>query len=63
MYHLILSHPLNHLSNFEFFFEIAYIAFLLPIFSSIHLAKFNVDTRQTSSFIGKTPTPSCSYIY
>lgn len=57
MYHLILSYPLNHLSNFEVFFEISYIAFLLPIFSSIRLAKFNIDIRQTSSFIG-LPTPA-----
>jgi|TARA_B110000116_G_scaffold257195_1_gene257136 CDP-diacylglycerol--serine O-phosphatidyltransferase len=32
------------------------IAFLLPIFSAIRLAKYNLDTRQTSSFIG-LPTP------
>lgn len=31
-------------------------AFLLPVFSAIRLAKFNVDTRQTTSFIG-LPTP------
>ena len=31
-------------------------AFLLPIFAAIRLAKFNVDTRQTTSFIG-LPTP------
>ncbi len=32
-------------------------AFLIPIFSALRLAKFNVDTRQTSSFIG-VPTPA-----
>jgi len=32
-------------------------AFLIPIFSAIRLAKFNVDERQTSSFIG-LPTPA-----
>lgn len=31
-------------------------AFLLPVFSAVRLAKFNVDTRQTTSFIG-LPTP------
>ncbi len=36
---------------------IAYIAFLIPIFSAIRLAKFNNDTRQTESFIG-LPTPA-----
>ena len=34
-----------------------YIAFLIPVFSALRLAKFNVDTRQTSSFIG-LPTPA-----
>ena len=31
-------------------------ALLLPVFSAVRLAKFNVDTRQTTSFIG-LPTP------
>lgn len=35
----------------------SYIAFLVPIFSALRLAKFNVDERQTSSFIG-LPTPA-----
>jgi CDP-diacylglycerol--serine O-phosphatidyltransferase len=33
------------------------IAFLLPVFSAIRLAKFNIDTRQTSSFLG-LPVPA-----
>lgn len=36
---------------------IPYLAFLLAIFSALRLAKFNVDERQTSSFIG-LPTPA-----
>lgn len=36
---------------------IFYPAFLITIFSGIRLAKFNVDTRQTDSFIG-VPTPA-----
>ena len=36
---------------------IPYIAFLISVFSGLRLAKFNVDTRQTSSFIGM-PTPA-----
>lgn len=35
----------------------SYIAFVIPIFSAIRLAKFNNDTRQTDSFIG-LPTPA-----
>jgi CDP-diacylglycerol--serine O-phosphatidyltransferase len=30
---------------------------LIPVFSALRLAKFNIDTRQTSSFIG-LPTPA-----
>ena len=32
-------------------------AFILAVFSALRLAKFNIDTRQTSSFIGM-PTPA-----
>lgn len=34
-----------------------FIAFLIPIFSAIRLAKFNVDTRQTNHFLG-LPVPA-----
>lgn len=34
-----------------------YTAFLLAAFSALRLAKFNLDTRQTTSFIG-LPTPA-----
>lgn len=34
-----------------------YTAFLMAAFSAMRLAKFNLDTRQTSSFIG-VPTPA-----
>lgn len=33
------------------------LSFLITIFSAIRLAKFNIDTRQTNSFIG-VPTPA-----
>lgn len=36
---------------------IPYSAFLIAVFSGLRLAKFNIDTRQTSSFIGM-PTPA-----
>ncbi len=36
---------------------ISYIALSIAVFSAIRLAKFNVDTRQTDSFIG-VPTPA-----
>ena len=38
------------------------IPFLIPIFSAYRLAKFNIDTRQTTSFIG-LPTPANALIW
>ena len=34
-----------------------FFAFIIPVFSGLRLAKFNIDDRQTSSFIG-LPTPA-----
>jgi CDP-diacylglycerol---serine O-phosphatidyltransferase len=34
-----------------------YVAFLIPVFSAVRLAVFNLDTRQTDSFLG-LPTPA-----
>ena len=36
---------------------IPYIAFVIPAFSALRLAKFNLDERQSTSFIG-LPTPA-----
>lgn len=36
---------------------ISWIAVLIPVFSALRLAKFNIDTRQTNSFLG-LPTPA-----
>jgi len=41
--------------NFSFF------GFLITVFSALRLAKFNIDTRQTTSFIG-LPTPACTLV-
>ena len=35
----------------------AYFAFLIPVLAAFRLAKFNIDTRQTTSFIG-LPSPA-----
>ena len=53
-------------ANLDMFvaFIIPFAAFLMAAFSALRLAKFNVDERQTSSFIG-LPTPAvkfCSHI-
>lgn len=37
--------------------EWAYLAMLVPAFSALRLAKFNIDPRQSDSFIG-VPTPA-----
>lgn len=34
-----------------------YLAFFIPVFSSFRLAKFNIDTRQSTTFYG-LPTPA-----
>lgn len=46
---------------------IPYFAFIIPVFSALRLAKFNIDERQTTSFLG-LPTPAnalfwISYVY
>jgi CDP-diacylglycerol--serine O-phosphatidyltransferase len=52
MYELFLRAPqidkVSHYLNF--------IAFLIPVFSALRLAKFNNDTRQSENFIGLTTT-------
>jgi len=36
---------------------VAFAGFIIPVFSALRLAKFNIDERQTTSFIGM-PTPA-----
>ncbi|MES2062200.1 MAG: CDP-diacylglycerol--serine O-phosphatidyltransferase [Bacteroidota bacterium] len=53
MYELLLQAPqIPHVSDY-----LNFIAFLIPVFSALRLAKFNTDTRQAESFIG-LPTPA-----
>ncbi len=53
IYHLfyLLNEDPDNLNGFYFG------AFFIAVFSALRLAKFNVDTRQTNSFIG-LPTPA-----
>src|ERR1700760_4688217 len=52
MYQILLqAHQIDRISDY-----LNFIAFLIPVFSALRLAKFNVDTRQTESFIGLTTT-------
>jgi CDP-diacylglycerol--serine O-phosphatidyltransferase len=50
---IIFRHAMN---DSQLFFP-ASLALLIPIFSAVRLANFNIDTRQTTSFIG-LPTPA-----
>ncbi len=53
MYQLMLqAHQIEKISDY-----LNFIAFLIPVFSALRLAKFNVDTRQAENFIG-LPTPA-----
>jgi CDP-diacylglycerol--serine O-phosphatidyltransferase len=36
---------------------VSFVGFIIPVFSALRLAKFNIDERQTDSFIGM-PTPA-----
>ncbi|QJX47234.1 CDP-diacylglycerol--serine O-phosphatidyltransferase [Hymenobacter taeanensis] len=40
---------------------LAYVGFIVTIFSALRLARFNNDTRQSDSFIG-LPTPACTLV-
>jgi CDP-diacylglycerol--serine O-phosphatidyltransferase len=42
-------------------FWLPYAGFIVTVFSALRLAKFNNDTRQTTSFIG-LPTPACTLV-
>jgi len=45
------------LSALEIWSYLPFVAFLIPVFSGLRLAKFNIDERQTSSFLG-LPVPA-----
>jgi len=57
---------LLQLSDLQSYFQsdiliriIQFLPFLITVFSALRLAKFNLDTRQSNSFIG-LPTPACT---
>ena len=53
MYQLFLNgHQIDQVSTY-----LNFVAFLIPVFSALRLAKFNTDTRQAENFIG-LPTPA-----
>ena len=55
-YYYSLS-EMDHSFMTNYGWKVSFIAFLVPVFSALRLAKFNIDTRQTDKFIG-LPTPA-----
>lgn len=58
----IIFHLMQNSANLPFAIwngvsPVSFIAFLVPVFSALRLAKFNIDDRQTDHFIG-LPTPA-----
>jgi CDP-diacylglycerol--serine O-phosphatidyltransferase len=57
---IILYRLLEHFTRIhsgDFWQLLPFISILIPVFSALRLAKFNIDTRQDESFIG-VPTPA-----
>ncbi len=52
----------NMPEDFELLSNIEFVAILIPVFSAYRLAKFNIDTRQTTDFIGM-PTPANAILW
>jgi CDP-diacylglycerol--serine O-phosphatidyltransferase len=52
----------HFLLQFELPYYLNYTPFLIAIFSAIRLAKFNIDDRQSESFIG-VPTPANALLW
>ncbi len=50
----------SHGNYFGYFLLV--IPFIIPMFSALRLAKFNIDTRQSDSFIG-VPTPANTMLW
>jgi len=53
----VLEYPFGSAYRWQIAFFLPFVAFLMTAFSALRLAKFNLDERQTTSFIG-LPTPA-----
>ncbi len=58
---MMMSNAIDYHHLYTLNYRLSYVAFLIPIFSAIRLAKFNTDSRQNDSFIG-VPTPASSIL-
>jgi len=54
---MIYSFLAKSTTDVSFAANVPFLAFLIPVFAALRLAKFNVDKRQTSSFLG-LPVPA-----
>lgn len=54
---IVYHYLMNIVTGMPFGQGISLFAFLIPVFSALRLAKFNIDTRQKDSFIG-LPVPA-----
>jgi CDP-diacylglycerol--serine O-phosphatidyltransferase len=54
---LVVNSHLSGLINLQLENKLPFLALIIPFFSMFRLAKFNIDTRQSESFIG-LPTPA-----
>lgn len=54
---MVYSFLINSSVGVPYAVNIPFFAFVIPVFSALRLAKFNVDSRQTSSFLG-LPVPA-----
>ena len=52
----------DQISGLGWFLFVPYLAFLIPVFALFRLAKFNVDTEQTDSFLG-VPTATMAIFF
>jgi CDP-diacylglycerol---serine O-phosphatidyltransferase len=57
MYRLLIAHCEGSCNLLEKYYITPYFAVLIPIFSALRLAKFNIDPRQEENFYG-LPTPA-----
>lgn len=59
---MIVFHLIKQSDSFNFQLPLEYIALIIPAFSALRLAKFNIDTRQTEDFIGLN-TPANAFFF
>jgi CDP-diacylglycerol---serine O-phosphatidyltransferase len=57
----IMFHMINLSLGSDFESNLPFFGFIIPLFSALRLAKFNVDENQTDSFVG-VPTPTVALL-